>query len=149
MSRLATIDMSTALATTLGLGIYAAMLIPLGWIVVRGNARTIAAAYLVLVLAFGAYHTGVFQRSSLTPADIHMSATVPNEAAQCEKILELMERSGLTVERPASGPSRLVGEGADQVPAEVRDVLIQCSEARARQLESTIQSLDRPDQLRQ
>jgi hypothetical protein len=123
--------MSSLVATTLGLALYAAALLPVIWAAFGSRVRPAIAVYATFLLALAVYHTGIFQRSSLAPADMDVRAAASTNDTQCRQILDLARESGLGVDRTDPGAPRITGAGADQLPAEIRDVLLDCFERQA------------------
>jgi hypothetical protein len=123
--------MSPVLASTLALALYAIVLLPLAGVAIWNSNRTLSAGYAAFIVALAMYHTGIFSGSSLAETDMAVRAIVPGDDEQCQKIRDLMDQSGLRVDRSDLAAPRIVGEGAEQIPAEVRDVLIQCLDPQA------------------
>ena len=117
--------MSPVAASAIGLALYAALLLPLAW---SGRApRLVATLYGAIVIAIGFYQTGFLQRSSLASTSRMVVASAPLDGAECRKIVELMKESGFTVDRSDPAQPKLVGAGADEIPPQVRDILMECS----------------------
>jgi hypothetical protein len=122
--------MSSALATTIGIALYVAVLLPVAAAAVMSNISSrIIGVYAVFLMGLAGYHTGIFQRGSLTPTDMIVRSATSTDEAQCKKVVELMRESGLEVDRSDPATPRIIGTGADQIPPEVRDILLACSAA--------------------
>lgn len=120
--------MSPLLATIIGIALYAVVLLPLVGAVLWGRAPRLLVVYGSFLAVVAVFNTGIFQRGSLAPTDTIVRAAGPAEEAQCQQILELMRESGLTVDRSDPSAPKLTGRGANQLPPELRDVLLQCAE---------------------
>jgi hypothetical protein len=120
--------MSSALATTIALVLYAAVLLPLAVAVWKPRAgRWVAAFYGIALLATGAFNTGWVPLRTLAPvSDVEMA--MPTDADRCNQVLGLLEQSRVIIDR--SRPDRLVVDqrGWEQLPPPVRDVIVACAE---------------------
>ena len=128
--------MSPALATTFGMALYAVAILPVIAAAVWHNASKTVGGYATLLLALAAYQTGIFHGSSLTPTDTIVRVGVPTGIAQCQQILEVTQQSGLGVNRSDPAAPKLTGPGADQIPPEIRDVLLDCFNRQANAADS-------------
>jgi hypothetical protein len=124
---LAAPQMSTPLATAVALALYATLLAPLAFAWRSTALRFVAWSYVAAIAAMAVYQTGFFQRSSLTPTDKVVVVVAPSDRTQCVEVLELMNQSGLAVDLSDPAAPKVTGSGADQLPSQVRDVLIECS----------------------
>lgn len=119
--------MSPTLATTIGLAIYAALLLPLAWVLKCRGPRFVAVAYTTMIAVVAVHQTGFFQRSSLTQLPITFMRKGPSNDAQCGKVLQVMRELGLAVDQSDPAAPKIIGRAAKQIPAELHDVLIACS----------------------
>jgi len=120
--------MSSSAASILALVLYALAIAPLAWISISGGNRAWAAGYVGLILALAIYHTGVLQSGSLARTDSPVRVLGAVDDQKCRQVQDLMERSNLRVDRSNGDSPRVVGQGADQIPPEVADILIACTE---------------------
>jgi hypothetical protein len=76
------------------------------------------------------YQTGFFQQSTLTPTDEIVLSRAWSDESVCRQVLRLMGENQLVADLSNPDDPRIIGPGAEQVPSEVRDVLIDCSRRR-------------------
>lgn len=120
--------MSPALANTLGVTVYAVSLSPLVAAAFSVSVRKIMLVYVAALIGLIAVQTGIFHGSSLASTNIVVRVRASANDEQCEQIWDLMRQSGLSIDRSDLAAPRIVGNGADQIPPEVRDALLACAE---------------------
>ena len=133
--------MSSTLATAVGLLLYAAALLP-PVIALRSHGR-IMAFYTAFLVAIAAFHTGIFQRASLAPSDVIVRASASVDQTQCRRILDAAGEAGVRIDGTDPAGPRITGAGAEQLPAEVRDIILDCA---ARQSPANSTNEPRPSQ---
>jgi hypothetical protein len=132
--------MSSVFASIVGLAVYIVVLLPLLAIAVsRGGKRKFGTAFIALILAVAAFQTGILQRSWLAPTDMAVQAAARVQTDQCGEIVDLMRKSGLTIDRSDPSSPKLAGSDADQIPAEVAEILIRCHDTSKKNVPSLSQ----------
>ena len=117
--------MSAAVASAIALALYAIAAIPLAFLATSRRAGRVAMAYAAVVIFVVIYNTGLFSGARLTRTNMLVPILASGNDEQCRRVRELMDKAGLRVDVSRS-PAQIVGQGADEIPAAVRDVVFKC-----------------------
>jgi hypothetical protein len=121
--------MQTFSASALVLALYAAALVPI--VVAAALPRTrfwMAGTCVVAMLGIGFFQTGMFQRGDLTNANVVAPTLATADEGRCKQVLQVLDRADIVPETNETGEITIKGVAADQIPPEVRDILIECAE---------------------
>jgi hypothetical protein len=119
--------MSPVLANTVASALYAGAVLPLIAAMCLPRAQKIIFVFAACVIGLIALQTGVFHRSALTPTNIVTGVVAQTHQEQCVQIVDLMQQSGLSFDLTDRSTPRIVGNNADQIPSELLDSLLACS----------------------
>lgn len=117
--------MYTVVASGIALALYAVAAIPLAFIVFSRHAGRVGMMYAAIVLGVVIYNTGLFSLGGLTRTSMVVPILSSGDDEQCRKVRDLLQQSGLRVDRSRS-PATIVGVRADEIPPQVRDALLKC-----------------------
>lgn len=98
---------------------------PMIWALSGGGARLAGVFSAALILAVTLSQTGIVGSSRLTPASTIVVA--PGRAdEQCEQIRALMREARIALDTSDPQQPRIIGQYADQIPENIRGVVIAC-----------------------
>lgn len=118
--------MSPFIATTLTLVLFGVMLAPLLWAFYARKVRVVLPLYALAWVMIGASQTGIVAGPRLTATSGLVIAPTSAMDDRCDRIREVAREAGLSVDTSQSDGPRIVGRYADQLPAEVRPIVIAC-----------------------
>lgn len=117
--------MPAVVASAIALALYAITATPLAFIAFARQAGRLALVYAAIVAVVVIYNTGLFSRAGLTRTDMVIPILSSGNDEQCRQVRELLQQAGMQVDRSSSPPT-IVGKRANEIPAQLRDVLLKC-----------------------
>ena len=119
--------MSASVASVIALALNAVMVVPLAWAAAVHRLRLVAIPYTAVILVVALWQTGVFERASMTKTNVTARVGAVTREAQCKQVMDLLRQSGFAIDRTRPDGPRIIGNGADKLPQQVRDVVAACA----------------------